>query len=143
MEPFFHYTSCHVAGLILNGGFKPGKVGMAGQGVYFTEQSPAEPEQINGASWPSPEFRDNMLKVNYGNAWADPDRALLLDVVLVCFVDKEEVKPVEHRPGAWALPEKHIKNERIIVVRAAIQLYDSTKARDTDGSARPLVSFAL
>ena len=43
MEPYFHYTSRHVAGLILNGGFKPGDVGMAGKGVYLTEQSPAEP----------------------------------------------------------------------------------------------------
>ena len=94
MEPYFHYTSCHVAGLILNGGFKPGDVGMAGKGVYLTEQSPAEP--VDGASWPSPQFRAQMLWANYGKAWADPDRATLLDAVLVCFVDVEEVKDVEH-----------------------------------------------
>ena len=62
MEPYFHYTSCHVARLILNGGFKPGDVGMAGKGVYLTEQSPAEP--IDGASWPSPQFRAQMLWAN-------------------------------------------------------------------------------
>ena len=108
---------------------------MAGKGVYLTEQSPAEPvlteqspaEPVDGASWPTPEFRAQMLWANYGKAWADPDRAKLLDAVLVCFVDVDEVKDVDHRPGAYVLLEKHIENPKILVVLSLIHISEPTR----------------
>ena len=52
-----------------------------------------------------------------------------VSAVIVCFADTDEVKTVPHRPGALMLPEKHVLNSMVFVVRAAIKLYDSnTKA---------------
>ena len=134
MSIFFHYTSCKVAKLILETDFRAGEIGMAGKGVYLASQSPAEP--IDGAAWPSPEFRVGMLKANYDKAWADPGRKLSLDAVLVCFADQSVVEEVPRRPGAWVVLERHVKNKQVLVVRAAIQLYDSTQLPDApDASA--------
>ena len=55
---------------------------------------PAGRGSIDGAAWPSPEFRTNMLKANYGKAWADPGRKLSLDAVLVCFADQSVIEEV-------------------------------------------------
>ena len=127
---FFHYTSCEVAKLILDNGFRVGDIGMLGLGVYFTKQSPAKPEPLEQAMWPSKEFRINQLKANYGDAWDDPGRALSMDAVVVCFVDPEMVAEVPERPGAWALHEKHVKNEDCL-------LYTSPSPRDLSTSRMP------
>ena len=133
MRLLFHYTSCHVAKLILETDFRAGEVGMAGKGVYLASQSPVEP--IDAAAWPSPEFRVGMLKANYDKAWADPGRKLSLDAVLVCFADQSVIEEVPRRPGAWVVLERHVKNKQVLVVRAAIQLYDSTQLTDAPAAS--------
>ena len=67
MQMFFHYTSYDSATRILTSGFRPSSIGMSGEGVYLAKQSPAKP--IDGASWPSAQFRENLLKANYGADW--------------------------------------------------------------------------
>ena len=60
---------------------------MGGQGTYFTTLSPSK--QIDGASWPSLQFRENLLKANYGDDWKNPSRQQLADAVIVCFIDRD------------------------------------------------------
>ena len=65
---------------------------MGGQGAYFTTLSPSK--QISSASWPSMQFRENLLKSNYGDDWANPSRQQSADAVIVCFVDRDICAPV-------------------------------------------------
>ena len=60
---------------------------MGGKGAYFTTLSPSK--LINGASWPSMQFRENLLKANYGNDWDNLSRQQSADAVIVCFVDRQ------------------------------------------------------
>ena len=82
-----------VAELILKRGFLASDLNdMDGQGAYFTTLSPSK--QIGSASWPSVEFRENLLEANYGKDWNSPSRQLLADAVIVCFVDRQICEPV-------------------------------------------------
>ena len=65
---------------------------MGGRGVYFNTTSPGK--KVDGASWPSLQFRENLLKANYGDDWANPDRQQSADAVVVCFVDRDVCVPV-------------------------------------------------
>ena len=65
---------------------------MGGQGAYFTTLSPSQ--QIDSASWPSVQFRENLLKANYGNDWDNLSRQQSADAVVVCFADRPICEPV-------------------------------------------------
>ena len=73
-------------------GFLASDIGMGGPGAYFTIRPPSK--QIGSASWPSVEFRENLLEDNYGDDWNSPSRQLLADAVIVCFVDRKICEPV-------------------------------------------------
>ena len=68
-------------------GFLPSDLGMGGQGAYFTTFPPSK--QIGSALWPSMQFRENLLKANYGEDWKNPNRQQNVDAVIVCFVDQD------------------------------------------------------
>ena len=38
-------------------------------------------------------------------------------------------------PGAWVVLVKHTKNKKVLIVRAAIQLYDSTQLTDAPAAS--------
>jgi len=126
MEMFFHYTSYVSATRIITSGFRPSSIGMSGEGVYLATQSPAE--SIGRASWPSAQFRENLLKANYGADWNSDGRWQAVDVVIVLFVDESVQKLVEDREDARMVEPRHIENDKVFVVKQAIQLYDSAAA---------------
>ena len=59
---------------------------MGGKGAYFTTLSPSQ--QIDSASWPSVQFRENLLKANFGDDWDNLSRQQSADAVVVCFADR-------------------------------------------------------
>ena len=68
-------------------GFLASDLGMGGQGAYFTILPPSK--QIGSASWPSLQFRENVLEAHYGDDWENPSRQQNADAVVVCFVDQD------------------------------------------------------
>ena len=115
----FHYTSWDIAKKIVDGGppyFKPSGTGMAGPGTYFTEISPTKP--MNGAKWPSIEWKEALLKDCFGDNWCNRKDAC--NSVIVSKVPTDLLKPVEKRPGAWVVKDTY----RIhIEVLHAVRLY--------------------
>ena len=59
---------------------------MGGLGAYFTTLSPSK--HLDSAAWPSVQFRENLLKANYGNDWDNLSRQQSADAVVVCFADR-------------------------------------------------------
>ena len=86
---------------------------MGGRGVYFTTISPGK--KIDGASWPSVKFREDLLKSNYGDDWNNLSRQQLVDAVIVCFVDQGICVPVPPRLRGRLCPERCRSAERISV----------------------------
>ena len=97
---------------------------MGGGGVYLTTLSPGD--AASGATWPSPDFRTNLLKANYGNDANSPARRASVDAVLVCFVNKGILEAVPERAEARVVHEVHVGNAKAFLVHKAIKLYDST-----------------
>ena len=74
---------------------------MGGQGAYFTTLSPSK--QIGSASWPSVQFREDLLKSNYGDDWKNPAWQQSADAVIVCF-PKRPGPPNVISPSPFASP---------------------------------------
>ena len=89
---------------------------MGGRGVYFTTISPGK--KIDGASWPSVKFREDLLKSNYGDDWNNLSRQQLVDAVIVCFVDQGICVPVPPWLRRRLCPERCRYAERISVCQA-------------------------
>ena len=68
---------------------------MDGRGVYFTTISPGkkivaqEGASSMAPSWPSVQFREDLLKSNYKDDWKNPAWQQSADAVIVCFVDSQ------------------------------------------------------
>ena len=89
---------------------------MGGRGVYFTTISPGK--KVDGASWPSVKFREDLLKSNYGDDWNNLSRQQLVDAVIVCFVDQGICVPVPPWLRGRLCPERCRSAERIRVCQA-------------------------
>ena len=127
----FHYTPREFAKLICAGGFRSSTWGLQGEGVYLSELSPVS--MLNGAQWPAPAFREQMLKANYGAAWADENRRCAVDCVLICCVDRSLLRPVEGRTGAFKVDTKIIESfggdpSLHGKIKKCFALYDSANA---------------
>jgi len=120
----FHYTSLAAADEIRKTGFRPSKFGMKGSGVYFSVNSPVAEGFTH--RWPSPEFRLEMLRANYGEAWKQDNRKCSVDVMILFAGHKSHLETVPDRPGAVRISDRAYKfatsKDEIIEV---IQLYCS------------------
>ena len=78
---------------------------MGGQGAFFTTLSPSK--QVDSASWPSAQFRENVLEAHYGDDWENPSRQQNADAVVVCFVDRQICEPVRLWLRGRLFPERY------------------------------------
>ena len=107
---------------------------MGGQGAYFTTFPPYK--QIGSALWPSMQFRENLLKANYGDDWANPDRQQSADAVIVCFVDRDVCVEVRLWLRGRLCPERYRCPQRISICQARADAVARRLNRRCQGETR-------
>ena len=131
---YYHYTCLEISKLIAKSGFKVSAIGMQGKGLYVATQSPVDPSFEH--QWPAEEWKEQMLRANYADAWQDPARQSLINVVIVLQINRDWLKPVESRPGALLLSETFYRNHKGFIakdlIKSIIVLYTGSNNQTGD-----------